>query len=171
MSYTRFGAMVATSTAIMLGLMYLNTFALDHIYFSQTRAWMALVMGATMAAVMLTFMWGMYQDKRANIAILVGSVAVFAVALWLVRSQETVDDLSYMKAMIPHHSIAILTSERAHIRDPRVRHLADGVIRAQVKEINDMTGLIAELQRRPTPRDAPDLLSYRKRGAPPPAPE
>lgn len=148
MKYSRFWAMVATSTVVMFGLMYLNTYALDHIFFSQTRAWMALVMGATMAVVMLAFMLKMYTDKRINIAIALGSVAVFAVALWLVRSQETVDDVSYMRAMIPHHSIAILTSERAHIKDPRVRKLADGIIEAQRREIGEMKALIADLEKK-----------------------
>jgi hypothetical protein len=167
MSYTRFAAMIATSTAIMFGLMYLNTYALDHVFFSQTRAWMALLMGAVMAIVMLGFMWSMYKDKRTNAAIIVGSVIVIAGALWLVRSQRTVYDVAYMKAMIPHHSIAIMTSERAHIRDPRVRELADKIIEAQVREIGEMKSLIADLERNPPPANAPDLLSYRKRGAPP----
>lgn len=157
MSYARFGAMIATSTLVMFALMYLNTYALDHVRFSQTRAWMALVMGATMAVVMLLFMWKMYENKRANAAILIGSVLAFAVALWLVRGQETVNDVSYMKAMIPHHSIAILTSKRAHIRDPRVRKLADEIIEAQVREIGEMEKLIADLERTPTPEGAPDL--------------
>lgn len=170
MGYGRFAAMVATSTIVMFGLMYLNTYALDHVFYSQTRTWMALVMGATMAAIMLGFMWSMYKNKPVNVAILVASVVVFAVSLWLVRSQETVDDISYMKAMIPHHSIAIMTSERAHIRDPRVRVLADRIIEAQVREIDEMKQLIAELQRNPIPDGAPDLLSYRERGAPPPPP-
>lgn len=91
------------------------------------------------------FMWSMYKNKRANAAILVGSVIVFAGALWLLRSQETVGDVAYMKAMITHHSIAILTSERAQISDPRVRQLADQIIEAQVREIDEMKRLIAEL--------------------------
>lgn len=157
MSYARFGAMIVTSTVVMYGLMYLNTYALDHVWFSQTRLWMALIMGASMALIMLGFMLGMYRNARANIAIALGSVAVFAVALWLVRSQETVYDTAYMKAMIPHHSIAIMTSERAHIRDPRVRKLADGIIEAQVREIGEMKQLIGELERNPTPSGAPDL--------------
>jgi Domain of unknown function (DUF305) len=163
MSYARFGAMIATSTIVMFGLMYLNTYALDHVWFSQTRAWMAVVMGAAMAVIMLGFMLGMYRNKQANIAIVVGSIVAFAGALWLVRSQATVDDVSYMKAMIPHHSIAIMTSERAHIRDPRVRKLADGIIEAQVREIAEMEQLIAALERNPTSPDAPDLLPYDKR--------
>jgi uncharacterized protein (DUF305 family) len=157
MSYARFAAMIAVSTVVMFGLMYLNTYAADHIFFSQTRAWMALVMGATMAVIMLAFMWRMYENRGANIAILAASVVVFAVALYLVRSQQTVDDVSYMKAMIPHHSIAVMTSARAHIHDPRVRKLADGILEAQVREIGEMKGLIADLQRTPPPANAPDL--------------
>lgn len=157
MTYARFAAMIATSTIVMFGLMYLNTFALDHVWFSQTRTWMALVMGATMAIIMLGFMFKMYKSKVANLAIVGGSIAVFAGALWLVRSQETVYDVAYMKAMIPHHSIAILTSRRAHIRDPRVRELADGIIEAQVSEIGEMERLIADLEANPIPDDAPDL--------------
>ncbi len=148
MKYSRFLAMIATSTVVMFGLMYLNTYQLDHVYFSETRAYMALVMGATMAVIMLGFMLAMYQDKRANIAIVVGSVAIFALSLWLVRSQQTIADVSWMKAMIPHHSIAILTSERAHITDPRVRKLADGIIESQRREIGEMKALVAELERK-----------------------
>ena len=158
MSYARFGAMIVTATVIMFGLMYLNTYALDHVWFSQTRAWMALVMGAVMAVVMLAFMLNMYKSSKANIAIAVASVVLSAGALWLVRSQETVDDVSYMKAMIPHHPIAIMTSRRAHIRDPRVRKLADEIIEAQVREIGEMEKLIADLEANPVPEDAPDLL-------------
>lgn len=157
MSYTRFGLMILTSTVIMFGLMYLNTYALDHVFYSQTRTWMALVMGATMAVIMLLFMLGMYRNRTANMAILGASVLVFAGALWLVRSQQTVGDVAYMKAMIPHHSIAIMTSERAHIRDPRVRRLADQIIEAQVREIGEMKQLIADLERNPTAPGAPDL--------------
>ena len=168
MSYVRFAAMIGTSTVVMFGLMYLNTYALDHIFYSQTRTWMALLMGAVMAIVMLSFMWSMYKDKRVNAAILAASVIAFAGALWLIRSQQTVYEIGYMKAMIPHHSIAVLTSERAHIRDPRVRALADKIIEAQVREIDEMKALIADLKRNPPPASAPDLLSYRQRGAPAP---
>jgi len=157
MSYGRFAAMIAASTVIMFGLMYLNTYALAHVFFSQTRAWMALLMGAVMAVVMLSFMWAMYPRRGVNIAILAAAVLAFGGSLWLVRSQDTVDDVAYMRAMIPHHSIAILTSERAHIRDPRVRELADGILATQLREIDEMRTLIDSLERNPTPADAPDL--------------
>lgn len=143
--YLKFFAMIATSTVVMFGLMYLNTYAIDHIYFSETRAYMALYMGAAMAVVMLLFMWPMYPEQAANRAILGVSVVVFGSAVWLVRSQATVDQVSWMKAMIPHHSIAILTSERATLTDPRVRALAEGIIKAQREEIEQMKALVEEL--------------------------
>jgi uncharacterized protein (DUF305 family) len=108
---------------------------------------MAVVMGAVMAVVMLSFMLKMYQKKLINIAIFVGSALLFTAALWLVRSQATVGDAEYMKAMIPHHSIAILTSERAQISEPRVRKLADEIIEAQRREIAEMKYLIRDLER------------------------
>lgn len=145
-SYARFGAMIAVSTLVMFGLMYLNTYELDHVFFSETRVYMALLMGAAMAIIMLGFMLSMYKNPRANAGIFIGSAVVFALALWLVRSQATVDDVAWMKAMIPHHSIAILTSERAHISDPRVRELADGIIATQREEIDEMKSLIQELE-------------------------
>lgn len=146
MSYIRFAAMIATSTIVMFGLMYLNTYALDHVTFSETRAYMALLMGAVMAVIMLAFMLSMYTNRALNIGIFVGAVLVACGSLWLVRSQTTVDDVSYMRAMIPHHSIAIMTSRRANISDPRVRELADGIIEAQLREIAEMKALIAELE-------------------------
>ncbi|RMJ20653.1 hypothetical protein PHISP_08477 [Aspergillus sp. HF37] len=138
--------MIATSTIVMYGLMYLNTYSIDHIEFSQTRMWMAIYMGSVMAVIMLAFMLGMYSDRKKNIAIFVGAGLAFVLSLWLVRSQETVEDLAWMKAMIPHHSIAILTSERADISDPRVRDLADAIIEAQRNEIAEMKRYIADIE-------------------------
>ncbi len=146
MSYWRFAAMIATSTTVMFILMYFNTYAFEHIFWSETRFWMAFVMGAAMAVIMLAFMLSMYKNTKVNIGIFVGSAFVFALTLWLVRSQATVNDQEYMRAMIPHHSIAIMTSERAQITDPRVRKLADEIIAAQEREIAEMKYLIADLE-------------------------
>lgn len=144
--YAKFVCMIAVSTAVMFALMYLNVYEADHVFFSQTRLYMALIMGSGMAIVMLAFMRGMYEDRRKNAAVVVASIVIFAAALWLVRSQRTVGDVSYMKAMIPHHSIAVLTSKRARIKDPRVRKLADGIIEAQLREIGEMKELIRQLE-------------------------
>jgi uncharacterized protein (DUF305 family) len=147
-AYLRFGAMIATSTALMYALTYLNTYAIGHVRWSEMRVYMALLMGSMMAVVMLSFMLRMHASRKMNIAIYAGAALVFALSLYLVRSQTTVQDVSYMRAMIPHHSIAILTSERAEISDPRVRELADGIIATQRKEIAEMNALIEDLESR-----------------------
>ncbi|GGA42845.1 DUF305 domain-containing protein [Paenibacillus physcomitrellae] len=145
-TYGKFGLMIVVSTFIMYGLMYLNVFKLDHIFFSETRVYMALIMGASMAIVMLLFMWKMYTNRKLNAVILGASAVIFGVSLWLVRSQSTIEDVAWMKAMIPHHSIAILTSERAHLSDPRVQELANSISESQTREISEMKELIKELQ-------------------------
>lgn len=145
--YGRFWAMVATSTAVGWGAMYLNTYELDHVFFSWTRVFMAMIMAGVMTAVMMGFMWGMYPDKRANYGVLALAAALFVTGLALVRSQATVGDVAWMRAMIPHHSIALLTSNRARIEDPRVRQLADQIIASQEREIAEMKALIADLDR------------------------
>ncbi|MEP2236558.1 MAG: DUF305 domain-containing protein [Alteripontixanthobacter sp.] len=138
--------MVSTSTVIMFFLMYANTFDADDIFWSETRFWMMFVMGGMMMIVMLLFMWGMYKDRTKNFIILGVGVVTMALALWLVRSQTTVDDTEYMSAMIPHHSIAIMTSERASLKDPRVRELAKAIIVAQRREIAEMKFLIDDIE-------------------------
>ena len=138
--------MILTSTIVMFIMMYFNTYQLDHVYFSETRAYMALYMGAVMAIIMLAFMSNMYKKTKINLLVYGISVVMFAVGLWGVRSQATVDQVDWMQAMIPHHSIAILTSSRADIEDPRVQQLADDIIKAQKREIADMQALIEELE-------------------------
>lgn len=144
--YIRFALMIATSTIVMFAVMYLNSYdVVGHAFWSETRAYMSLLMAATMIVVMLTFMLGMYRNRNLNLGLYGFAVVLFVAALALVRSQVTVDDVDYMEAMIPHHSIAILTSKRAKITDPRVRQLADDIIAAQEREIAEMRTLIADL--------------------------
>ncbi len=155
-NYVKLFLMVGTSVVLMFGITYLTSFDIvDHAFFSETRAYVALLMGTTMVVVMLAYMLGMYPNKSANIGIFVGAFLAFAAVLYLVRSQVTVDDVDYMQAMIPHHSIAILTSERADITDPRVRKLADDIIKAQRLEIAEMKALIADLNG--GPKATPEL--------------
>ena len=154
MSYLRFGAMIATSMVFMYGVMYLNTSELAHVRWSETRLFMTLLMGSTMAIIMLGFMLGMYKNRRANLAIVVASLLVFGLGTWLVRSQTTVQETSYMSAMIPHHSIAILTSERSEIEDIRVCALAVEIIEAQRREIAEMEWLIEDIDRNGTAASA-----------------
>tara|TARA_R110001606_G_scaffold137604_2_gene275629 strand:+ start:1477 stop:1968 length:492 start_codon:yes stop_codon:yes gene_type:complete len=146
-NYTKFYLMLGCSFIAMYITMYLNTYEFDHVYFSLTRFYMVCLGISTMALIMWFFMRNMYKNKKKNIVILIGSVVLFLGALGLVREQKsTVDDVLWMKAMIPHHSIAILTSERADIQDPEVKKLADDIIKAQRKEIEEMKKMIKRLE-------------------------
>ena len=146
-TYTTFFLMLSASFVAMYITMYLNTYELDHVYFSLTRFYMTFLGISAMAIIMLSFMLKMYQNKKKNISILVGSILVFTSALILVRVQKPViGDMLWLKAMIPHHSIAILTSERADIKDPEVKALANNIITAQKKEIEQMKVMIKRLE-------------------------
>lgn len=143
--YLRFLAMIATAMGVMFLLTYANTYELSHVSWSETRVFMTLLMGGAMGIVMLGFMLGMYRNRKLNAVILIGGIALMAVATFLVRSQATVQDASYMSAMIPHHSIAILTSENSEIEDVRVCRLAVEIIEAQRREISEMKWLIDDI--------------------------
>jgi hypothetical protein len=143
--YLRFGAMILTSTVVMFLLTYTNVYSADHLAWSEERVYMALLMGSAMGIVMLAFMWGMYKNRTVNAAIVVGALLLGSLALFLSRSQTFVEDRAYMNGMIPHHSIAILTSERANFEDVRVQKLADEIIEAQRREIAEMRWLVDDI--------------------------
>lgn len=145
-NYTKFVMMLAFSFVAMYITMYLNTYQLDHVYFSLTRFYMTCMGISTMAVIMFFFMRKMYQNRKKNMVIIVGSTLLFISALVLVRTQKPIGDVLWMKAMIPHHSIAILTSERANIQDPEVKKLANSIIEAQRREIKEMKAMIKRLE-------------------------
>lgn len=145
-SYAKFFGMILTSAVLMYAVMYLNTYQMDHVYFSEMRLYMTILSTCVMAIVMLLFMLNMLKNKRFNAAIISLSILIFAGSFYLMRNQTTITDVDYMQGMIPHHSIAILTSERAKITDPRVRQLADDIIQAQEREIAQMKELIIDLR-------------------------
>ncbi len=146
-NYAKFFLMLGLSFLAMYITMYLNTYEIDHVYFSLTRFYMSCLGISAMAVIMLSLMLNMYKNKKKNIAIYIGSLALFLGALGLVRAQSPIiGDVLWMKAMIPHHSIAILTSERADIEDPEVKKLAEDIIKAQKKEIEDMKRMIERLE-------------------------
>lgn len=146
-NYKTFFLMLACSFVAMYITMFLNTYAIDHIYFSLTRFYMTCLGISAMAVIMWFFMRKMYKNKKKNIAILAGSFILFVSALGLVRIQSPIiGDILWLKAMIPHHSIAILTSERADIQDPEVKQLANDIIKAQREEIEEMKTMIKRLE-------------------------
>ncbi|MDT3401120.1 hypothetical protein QE417_000192 [Mucilaginibacter terrae] len=145
--YTRFLIMLALSFMIMYAVMYLNVYEWDHIYLNLTRFYMTLLMICPMAVLMLMMMRNMYTDRKKNFLIMVFSIVIFGTALWGVRLQIAVGDIQWMKGMIPHHSIAVLTSKNAELKDPEVRKLADSIVKAQQAEIIQMKKMIERLER------------------------
>ena len=147
-NYAKFFAMIATAMVAMYFLMYTNSYQIiDHFWFSETRLFMTLIMAGSMTIIMLLFMLNMYKKVSANLAVISLGILLIAGGIGLVRSQVTVTDVDYMEGMIPHHSIAILTSERAQIKDVRVRKLADEIIKAQRTEIKEMQWLINDIRK------------------------
>jgi cell division protein FtsW (lipid II flippase) len=146
-NYIKFFLMLGASFIAMYITMYLNTYKIDHVYFSLTRFYMTCLGISTMAIIMLLFMLKMYKNKKKNIAIVLSSILLFISALILVRSQKPIiGDVLWLKAMIPHHSIAILTSERAAIKDPQAKELSESIIETQKKEIKEMKEMIKRLE-------------------------
>lgn len=146
MGYNKFALTMGISFIVMYSIMFINIVDIDHFYISLNRIYMALLMVSPMAIIMLLMMGNMYPDKKTNRAIIIGSIVVFGLVLTALRTQTPVGDVQYMKAMIPHHSSAIMTSQNANIKDPEVRKLADDIIEAQKKEIAEMKAVLARMK-------------------------
>ena len=145
--YRVFFIMLAISFVIMYSVMYLNVYKLNHVYLSLTRAYMTLLMVSPMAVLMILLMAHMYHNRKANRIIIISSISVFILALFLLRTQTPINDVQYMKAMIPHHSSAILTSKEANIRDPEVKELSRQIIESQEAEIEQMKNILKRIER------------------------
>ncbi|HEY0898675.1 MAG TPA: DUF305 domain-containing protein [Sphingobacteriaceae bacterium] len=144
--YRKFFIMLLTSFVIMYAVMFLNVDKLDHVYLSTTRTYMSLLMVSPMALLMLVMMPGMYKDKKKNALIIIASIIIFVLALTFLRKQVLITDQQYMKAMIPHHSSAILVSQEAKLTDPELKKLAEEIIRSQEKEIAQMKAILQRLE-------------------------
>lgn len=145
-NYKKFALMILSSSIFMFLVMYLNIFQLSHFSIGLTRIYMTLLMVAPMVLIMLFFMKDMYNNSKLNIAIISGSIAIFIISLIGLRSQVLIGDIQWMKAMIPHHSSAILTSSYANLKDPEVQELAQEIIQAQEREIAEMKSMIKRLE-------------------------
>lgn len=146
-NYRKLFFILMISFIVMYAVMFLNVSQPDHIYLSMTRFYMTLLMTLPMAILMLLLMPKMYANKRLNLIIILACVAVFGITLTFLRKQTFIQDQQYMKGMISHHSSAILTSEKADIKDAEVRRLADQIIESQKKEIKQMKEMLDRMER------------------------
>lgn len=144
--YMKFALMMATSFVIMYAVMFLNLASIDHVMLSTMRTYMTLLMIAPMAVVMLLYMWGMYKNKKMNALILAVSIVGFGAVYYMMRNQTGISDVQYMKAMIPHHSSAILTSDNANLQDPETKKLAEDIIKLQKEEIALMKDYLGRIK-------------------------
>lgn len=147
MSYSKFMFMLLISFLIMYVVMFLNMDQLSHYHTSTTRIYMAILMVAPMAVVMLLMMGKMYPSKKTNMGIILTAIVVFVLVLTGLRTQTPIEDVQYMKAMIPHHSSAIMVSKHATIKDPEVKKLSEQIIQSQEKEIAEMEAMIDRLSK------------------------
>ncbi|MGR2752924.1 DUF305 domain-containing protein [Agromyces arachidis] len=144
--YLRFAAMILTAMFLGYWTMFAGSWEWGHVRFSESRVFMAVTMGGTMGLVMLGYMLGMYRNTKANIVVIVVSLLFIGGGITLDRSQATVDDVAFMRGMIPHHSLAITRSERFGNADLRVCELAVAISEAQRREIDEMDWLIRDIQ-------------------------
>lgn len=130
--------MVAIQTFVMPFAMVAER---DHVEFSITQAYMGAFMGACMVAVE-----GLAMSTHSPlpwygwlVTITVGVLAVVAY-----HRQWFVDDRAYLRDMIPHHSMALVTSAaRLDTQDPRIQRLADQIMVTQRREIAEMRHILA----------------------------
>src|SRR5690625_1473143 len=142
----RIGEMILSAMVVMHALMLKSAWNRSHVRWSESRVFMMLTMGGSIGLVMLGWMLNMYQNQKINMLIFAASILLLAGAVYLDRSQTTVQDTSFMSAMIPHHSMAITRSERAEIMDQRVCELAVEISEAQRREILEMEWLIEDIK-------------------------
>lgn len=132
---------------IMYCLGYVVVDSLSHAYFFSTRPlYMALVMVPPMVILMLYFMRDMYQNKKLNTWLYVGSFTVFIFAFIAIRTQLFVGDTMFLKSMIPHHSGAITVCEESSIEDSEIAQLCEEIVATQKKEINQMQQILERVE-------------------------
>lgn len=143
--YATLAAAIAVHFVIMWALTYSGVWVFDHIWLNLNRFYMAVVMVAPMVVVMVLAMWHMFPKARVNVALLAVSALVFGGAFAAIRTQVFVSDEQLSRSMIPHHSIAIKTCERADLSDPETIRLCEQIVQTQREEIAQMEAILARL--------------------------
>ena len=143
--------MLGVNLAISLLIMYVAMFAMiwswGEFIQNVNFFYMALVMWAPMAAVMLLTMKPMYANARLNLLLYALFAIVFVLSFAAIRAQVLVGDKQFLSSMIPHHSGAILMCGKAPVRDPQIRALCATIIKGQQAEIDQMDAMLARAAR------------------------
>ena len=142
-AYASLAVQTIISGIIMYLVMFVMIDSLGSFYNNLNMLYMTLMMVAPMVVLMIVAMWHMFPSKAANVALLVGSLVIFAGSFALIRTQTTIGDTAFLRSMIPHHSGAILMCREASLNDPEIVRLCDQIKESQRREIDEMKAILA----------------------------
>ena len=145
--YVRLAVMIALSYVSMYVLMYAMVNTLGDIYNSMNQVYMAGLMTAPMVVIEMLLMSGMYKNKKLNVLLIAGSCVAGIAFFLFIRQQSAISDRQFLRSMIPHHSGAILMCDGASLQDQRIRELCKTIVTGQQQEIDQMRGILADLNR------------------------
>ena len=144
--------MLAVNLILSAVVMYLAMFTMiwtfADFFNNLNTLYMALIMWAPMGVLMLITMASMYADKRLNLILYAAFALVLVLSFLAMRYQSLVGDRQFVRAMIPHHSGAILMCNRASIRDAEIRDICfkpNGIVESQEREIKQMNAILKRL--------------------------
>ena len=144
--YRMLGLNLVVSLIIMYLMMFTMIWSFGEFFNNLNMFYMALLMGTPMGILMLQMMPMMYPNKQLNLLLYALFALLFVLAFWGMRAQGLVGDRQFVRAMIPHHSGAILMCNRASLQNPKIRDLCfgpDGIVESQKREIELMKAFLA----------------------------
>ena len=142
--YVKLGLSLALSYVIMYASGFARTDRWSNVLLNLNQAYMAGLMVAPMALVMLFTMRHMFKHTKLNVGLAVASAALTVLFWALIRQQAGVGNEAFLRSMIPHHAAAILVCDEADLTDPRIQRLCREIVAAQEREIAEMKGYLAD---------------------------
>lgn len=140
--YGMLGLNLGLSAIVMYLVMFTMIDTTGELYHNVNNLYMTLMMVSPMAILMLLMMGSMYSNRALNLALCAGFAAVFLLSFWAMRTQALVGDSQFLRAMIPHHSGAVLMCRESSIKDPEIVALCRGIARSQRTEIEQMKRIL-----------------------------
>ena len=141
--YGRLAIELTLDFVVMYLVMFTMIATLSHFRFNLNNVYMTLMMVAPMTIIMLVSMRSMFPSQRLNGLIIAGATAVFLLSFLGMRTQAGIGNSEFLRAMIPHHSGAIMMCEQASITDPEILALCQEITKSQKAEIAQMEAILA----------------------------
>jgi uncharacterized protein (DUF305 family) len=145
--YLRLAGMIVLSFISMYVLMYAMVNTFGDVYNSLNQVYMAGLMTAPMVVIEMLLMSGMYKNKKLNALLIAGSCVAGIAFFLFIRQEAAISDRQFLRSMIPHHSGAILMCNEASLQDQRILELCKTIVAGQQQEIDQMRGILADLNR------------------------